>query len=143
MNLWKESLNILKLVVSNSSHIHQASPSVTRNMSSQLVQPRGSLGSLISLAPKLPRVHSMSFGDSSWSLSSDMFKKDLPGRTLEFSFNVSNTPVIGSRYSLEELKDHIETGSSSSTAAAPCWRKPHGCQVCFGLYCLLLDLIEF
>ncbi|XP_047125679.1 protein furry homolog-like isoform X1 [Hydra vulgaris] len=127
VNLWKESLNILKLVVSNSSHIQQAHQSFLRTTSSQLVQPRGSLGSIISLAPKPSRVHSMSFGESSWSLSSDMFKKDLPGRTLEFSFNVSNTPVIGARYNLEELKDHIEA-TPGATTAAPCWRKPHGSQ---------------
>ncbi|XP_057312815.1 protein furry homolog-like [Hydractinia symbiolongicarpus] len=125
VNLWKDSLNILKLVVSNASHIHQITSSNVGITSSQLVQPRGSIGSLLTLAPKLPWGSSLTLGDSSWSLTSQMFKKELPGKTLEFSYNVANTPVIGAKYS-HDGKDEYENGTSS--ASAPCWRKPHSSQ---------------
>lgn len=119
-------MNILKLVVSNASHIHQITSSNVGITSSQLVQPRGSIGSLLTLAPKLPWGSSLTLGDSSWSLTSQMFKKELPGKTLEFSYNVANTPVIGAKYS-HDGKDEYENGTSS--ASAPCWRKPHSSQV--------------
>ena len=124
-NLWKESLSILKLVVSNSSQIQQVNPTHVGITSSQLVQPRGSIGSLLSLAPKLPWGTNLTLGDSSWSLTSQMFKKELPGRTLEFTYNVANTPVIGVKHNHEGRDDY----DSSVSCAAPCWRKPHSSQV--------------
>ena len=53
--MWKESLNILKLVVSNASQIQEPEQPINQGVtSSQMVRPRGSIGSLLSLAPRLP-----------------------------------------------------------------------------------------
>jgi len=127
VNLWKDSLSILKLVVSNSSYIQQVNPTHVGITSSQLVQPRGSIGSLLSLTPRLPWGSNLTLGDSSLSLTSQMFKKELPGRTIEFSYNVANTPVIGAKYSHNNSDDQAEL-TCQGMSAAPCWRKPHGCQ---------------
>jgi len=131
VNLWKDSLNILKLVVSNSSQIQQVSAAQVAMTSSQMVQPRSSIGSLLTLAPKLPWGSNMAAGESPFPFSSQMFKKELPGRTLEFTYNVENTPVIGSKYN--DLKE--ENGNESNYpvcgVSAPCWRKPHGSQVIY------------
>lgn len=125
--MWKDSLSILKLVVSNSSQIQQVSAEQVGVTSSQLVQPRGSIGSLLSLAPKLPWGSNLTIGDSTFALSSQIFKKDLPGKTLEFTYNVANTPVIGSNFN--DVREEGSDMFSSSGTSAPCWRKPHGSQV--------------
>lgn len=127
VNLWKDSLNILKLVVANSSQIQEVAASSTGLTSSQLVQPRGSIGSLLSLAPRLPWGSSLTVGETSFSLTSQMFKKELPGRTLEFSYNVANTPVIGAKFN--HLPHDEADCANQGMTAAPCWRKPHNCQV--------------
>ena len=129
VNLWKDSLNILKLVVSNSSQIQQVSATHVGITSSQLVQPRGSIGSLLTLAPKLPWGTNLAIGENPFSLSSQMFKKELPGRTLEFTYNVESTPVIGSKYN--DIKEDGDHSYQVCGTSAPCWRKPHGSQVCY------------
>ena len=144
MNLWKDSLNILKLVVSNSSQIQHVSQTEGGALtSSQLVQPRGSIGSLLTLAPKLPWGSNLVSGENPFSLSSQMFKKELPGRTLEFTYNVENTPVIGSKHGGVESRDPNEPGLTACGASAPCWRKPHGSQVCVTSFLFLICVILF
>lgn len=131
VNLWKDSLSILKLVVSNSSQIQHVSQAEGGGVtSSQLVQPRGSIGSLLTLAPKLPWGSNLVSGENPFSLSSQMFKKELPGRTLEFTYNVESTPVIGSKHGADNRDPNEPSGALTSCgASAPCWRKPHGSQV--------------
>ena len=124
-NLWVDSLNILKLVVSNSSHIQHIDDPGDGRTSSELVQPIGSVGSLIAIAPKLPWGNNLSLGDNALALTSHMFKKELPGRTIEFTYNVEDTPLIGARYN---SLDKDKKPGNQSVSQAPCWRKPHGSQ---------------
>lgn len=136
VNLWKESLNILKLVVSNSSQIHDDVPREDGSQSSRssiYFQPRASVASLLSVAPKLPWGSSLTLADSSWSVTAPSFRKELPGRTLQFTYDVTTTPLIGAKFdrgSKEVLNDgrSDESGGPSSTQVS-CWRRPHGSQV--------------
>ncbi|XP_065059033.1 protein furry homolog-like isoform X2 [Rhopilema esculentum] len=138
VNLWKESLNILKLVVSNSSQINddlgldgQAS-SQSSIRSSILFQPRASMASLLSVAPKLPWGSSLTLAENAFSVSGQSFRRELPGRTLEFTYDVTATPLIGAKFD-RGSKDGLNEGrtddsSGSSSTAVSCWRKPHGSQ---------------
>lgn len=136
--MWKDSLNILKLVVSNSSQIQHVNPAVGIT-SSQLVQPRGSIGSLLTLAPKLPWGTHLTLGENSWSLTSQIFKNELPGRTIEFTYNIANTPLIGAKYNNVGKDDHPENSTLGlGVSQAPCWRKPHGSQVSANEICFFV-----
>lgn len=99
-NLWKESLDILKLAVSHSSHLDTPPP----RLSSCIV-------------------------DNSWSADTAQMKKELPGRTLDFTFDLSATRVIGCPTALDVAG---ESGKESKTSSADVcgWRKPHLSQVC-------------
>ncbi|KAM6985914.1 protein furry homolog [Aplochiton taeniatus] len=116
---WKDALNILKLVVSRSA---------------SLVHPayghHGQAGELSNL--EVSRV---------WDGSS----KALPGKTLDFTFDISETPVIGRRF--DELQgsggregkarvmavtrstSSTSSGSNSNTVLVPVsWRRPQSSQ---------------
>ncbi|KAM9733099.1 protein furry homolog isoform 3-T3 [Menidia menidia] len=112
---WREALNILKLVVSRSA---------------SLVQP--------SLAQS-----DLSYEDNSrlWDRSS----KALPGKTLDFHFDISETPVIGRRYDdLQRSPGHdaksittavtrstssTSSGSTSNNVLVPVsWKRPQSSQ---------------
>ncbi|XP_059216177.1 protein furry isoform X3 [Stomoxys calcitrans] len=74
---WKDSLKILKLIVTRSSSLQVVPPSEG-----------GSVGFSFSFYGTYP--------------DSDMFcKKELAGRTMEFTFDVSQTPLIGRRILLK------------------------------------------
>ncbi|KAF2884642.1 hypothetical protein ILUMI_21529 [Ignelater luminosus] len=91
---WKEALKILKLVVTRSSTLVAPPASV------QHTYWEGSVTS----------VPHPSFSDS------DVFmKKELPGRTMEFTFDLSQTPVIGRRL----LVKNEESGLTSKPVASP------------------------
>ncbi|XP_029213132.2 LOW QUALITY PROTEIN: protein furry homolog [Acropora millepora] len=101
-NLWKESIDILKMAVSNSSHLDTPPP-----------RPASSVWT----------VH-----DSSWSTEAMMIKKDLPGRTLDFTFDLSATPVIGRKVGSEfpgDLARENKVLSPGGTVDLSTWRKPH------------------
>ncbi|XP_068703466.1 protein furry homolog-like isoform X2 [Montipora foliosa] len=101
-NLWKESLDILKMAVSHSSHLDTPPP-----------RPASSVWT----------AH-----DSSWSAEAMMIKKDLPGRTLDFTFDLSTTPVIGRKITPEfpgELTRENKVLSPVGTVDLSTWRKPH------------------
>ncbi|KAJ0004584.1 hypothetical protein NQD34_010798 [Periophthalmus magnuspinnatus] len=127
---WKDALNILKLVVSRSA---------------SLVHPvyRHSDGDLSNL--EVSRV---------WDGSA----KALPGKTLDFTFDISETPVIGRRF--DELQgsggregkaramavtrstSSTSSGSNSNTILVPVsWRRPQSSQVIFSS-CGDLDMME-
>ncbi|KAF3840941.1 hypothetical protein F7725_006803, partial [Dissostichus mawsoni] len=108
---WKDALNILKLVVSRSA---------------SLVHPsyRHSQGDLSNL--EVSRV---------WDGSA----KALPGKTLDFTFDISETPVIGRRFRGERGKaramavtrstSSTSSGSNSNTILVPVsWRRPQSSQ---------------
>lgn len=78
---WKEASKILKLIVTRSSSLQvvpQQMPTQTERYSS-----------------------SSFFSHGSYSDSEVMFKKELAGRTMDFSFDVSQTPLIGRRILLK------------------------------------------
>ncbi|KAI3373188.1 hypothetical protein L3Q82_006495 [Scortum barcoo] len=127
---WKDALNILKLVVSRSA---------------SLVHPvyGHSQGDLSNL--EVSRV---------WDGSA----KALPGKTLDFTFDISETPVIGRRF--DELQgsggregkaramavtrstSSTSSGSNSNTILVPVsWRRPQSSQVIFSS-CGDLDMME-
>ncbi|EDW40901.1 GM24851 [Drosophila sechellia] len=90
---WKDSLKILKLIV-------------TRSSSLQIVPP--SDGSSAGL----------SFSFYGAYPDSDMFcKKELAGRTMEFTFDVSQTPVIGRRILLK-TEEPVAGGAVSTTGSS-------------------------
>lgn len=91
-DLWKESLNVLKLAVSSCS---------------QLEIP-------------VQRASSLMF-DSTWSLDqSAAARQELPGKTLDFTFDVSLT--IGSP---QECQDVPQRGFNEASA----WKRPQLSQV--------------
>ncbi|XP_017345070.1 protein furry homolog isoform X6 [Ictalurus punctatus] len=112
---WKEALNVLKLVVSRSA---------------SLSLPSYAHGDLANL-----EVSRMMWDGSS---------KALPGKTLEFHFDISETPVIGRRY--DELQGRggrdgkaraiavtrstssTSSGSSSPVLVPVSWKKPQSSQ---------------
>ncbi|XP_034024286.1 protein furry homolog [Thalassophryne amazonica] len=112
---WREALNILKLVVSRSASLVQ---------------------------PSSPHVD-LSYKDAgrTWDRSS----KALPGKTLDFYFDISETPVIGRRYDLLQgspghdgkSRTTAITRSTSSTSSASSssnilvpvsWKRPQSSQ---------------
>uniref|UniRef100_A0A672MT25 FRY microtubule binding protein n=1 Tax=Sinocyclocheilus grahami TaxID=75366 RepID=A0A672MT25_SINGR len=113
---WKEALNILKLVVSRSASL--SLPSYTH----------GDLAHL--------EVSRMMWDGSS---------KALPGKTLEFHFDISETPVIGRRYddlqgsggrdgkaraiAVTRSTSSTSSGSNSNTVLVPVsWKRPQSSQ---------------
>uniref|UniRef100_A0A673LMD8 Protein furry homolog n=1 Tax=Sinocyclocheilus rhinocerous TaxID=307959 RepID=A0A673LMD8_9TELE len=113
---WKEALNILKLVVSRSASL--SLPSCTH----------GDLANL--------EVSRMMWDGSS---------KALPGKTLEFHFDISETPVIGRRYddlqgsggrdgkaraiAVTRSTSSTSSGSNSNTVLVPVsWKRPQSSQ---------------
>uniref|UniRef100_A0A8C4HGF7 Furry homolog a (Drosophila) n=1 Tax=Dicentrarchus labrax TaxID=13489 RepID=A0A8C4HGF7_DICLA len=125
---WGEALNILKLVVSRSA---------------SLVQPSSPQSDL-------------SYEDISrvWDRSS----KALPGKTLDFHFDISETPVIGRRYddlqrspgqdvksrttAVTRSTSSTSSGSTSNNVLVPVsWKRPQSSQVIFSS-CGELDLME-
>ncbi|ELK18720.1 Protein furry like protein [Pteropus alecto] len=124
---WREALNILKLVVSRSA---------------SLVLPACQHGDLSKI--EIRRV---------WASAS----KELPGKTLEFHFDISETPIIGRRY--DELQSSsgpdgkpravavtrstssTSSGSNSNVLVPVSWKRPQYSQVIFSS-CGDLDLLE-
>ena len=102
--------------------------------SSVLVQPRASIASLLSMAPKLPWGSSLTLAESSWSITTQNTRKELPGRTLQFTYDVAATPLIGAKFehgSKETINDgkSEESPSGTNSNALSCWRRPHASQV--------------
>ncbi|EMP30059.1 Protein furry like protein [Chelonia mydas] len=124
---WREALNILKLVVSRSASL--VLPSYQHSDLSKM------------------EIHRV------WNSAS----KELPGKTLEFHFDISETPVIGRRY--DELQSSAgrdgkpramavtrstsstSSGSNSNVLVPVSWKRPQYSQVIFSS-CGDLDLIE-
>nr|XP_023011562.1 protein furry [Leptinotarsa decemlineata] len=112
---WKEALKILKLVVSRSS--------------SFVAPPISVLSHWETLAAPIPHP----------SFNEDAFvRKELPGRTMEFTFDMSQTPVIGRRYlnkSEEQSASAISATPRRSCSISPAdvsplsgWKRPWMCQ---------------
>ncbi|GBM95380.1 Protein furry [Araneus ventricosus] len=92
---WKDALKILKLVVTRSSTL--AAPPAPFTIGS-------SAADCVSIASNT------SFADSEFGT-----KRELPGRTMEFTIDLSQTPVVGQKYLLKDSpKDGEKEGSSAS-----------------------------
>ncbi|BFF97919.1 protein furry [Drosophila madeirensis] len=90
---WKDSLKILKLIVTRSSSLQVVPPS-----------DGSSAGLSFSFYGAYP--------------DSDMFcKKELAGRTMEFTFDVSQTPLIGRRILLKN-EESVPAGAASTTGSS-------------------------
>ncbi|CAO1322409.1 unnamed protein product [Diamesa hyperborea] len=88
---WREALKILKLVVTRSSSLQIVPQTATAASTSHFFQ----------------HIH------GSYSDSEVFCKKELAGRTMEFAFDVSQTPLIGRRLL---LKPDLETNVSTQMA---------------------------
>ncbi|XP_072390599.1 protein furry isoform X1 [Diabrotica undecimpunctata] len=113
---WKEALKILKLVVSRSSSLVAPPITIHSHWESSLT----------------PMPHPSFNEDNIFS------KKELPGRTMEFTFDMSQTPLIGRRF-LHKAEE-ASTSKVSSTPRRSCsispadtspqsgWKRPWMCQ---------------
>lgn len=82
--------------------------------------------------PPRPASSVWTVHDSSWSTEAMMIKKDLPGRTLDFTFDLSATPVIGRKVASELPGEQARENKVLSPGGAvdlSTWRKPHLSQV--------------
>ncbi|XP_042223634.1 protein furry-like [Homarus americanus] len=90
---WKEALRILKMAVTRSSSL--------------VVPPASS--------------HTHYWDHHVFADIESHFKKELPGRTMEFTFDVNQTPIIGRRYlkgsGMIVLPSHASAGSSTVSSA--------------------------
>lgn len=93
---WKDALKILKLVVTRSSTL-AAPPALF------------SIGT--SAADSVSIASNTSFADSEFGT-----KRELPGRTMEFTIDLSLTPIVGQRYL---LKDSPKEGDKDGSTASP------------------------
>ncbi|XP_064619246.1 protein furry-like isoform X4 [Lineus longissimus] len=138
---WKEALKILKLVVTRSSTLAAPPPSMHTSSSSDL--------SHVSSTSKITLGGYTSFAEAEVP-----FKKELPGRTLEFTFDLSQVPVIGQEapedeglgtstvsgvvseagdevileeefVTEEEEKKHVEFVASAQPESVVDWKKPY------------------
>ncbi|KAL3276200.1 hypothetical protein HHI36_020918 [Cryptolaemus montrouzieri] len=114
---WKEALKILKLVVTRSSSLVTPPTSMYSHWDSSL----------------------SSTSHTSFAEDNSFPKKELPGRTMDFTFDLSQTPVIGRKY----LNTKEEAANSPKVIATPrrsCslspadvmpqsgWKRPWMCQ---------------
>ncbi|XP_014285726.3 protein furry isoform X3 [Halyomorpha halys] len=107
---WKEALKVLKLVVTRSSTL--VAPPLTSHHTHWEPSPH------------------LSFTDV------ELFtKKELPGRTMDFTFDVTKTPLIGLRAKAKGKEEGIEEASNSSprrsvslspadSLSVPGWKRP-------------------
>ncbi|GFR96359.1 furry [Elysia marginata] len=92
-NNWKEALKILKLAVTRSSTLAAAPPSSHHSSSSHPSE----------LAVFAHSSHT-SFAEAE---SLTKFSKELPGRTLDFTIDLSKMPIIGRKFIYPESYRHI------------------------------------
>ncbi|XP_016844243.1 protein furry isoform X3 [Nasonia vitripennis] len=107
---WKEALKILKLVVTRSSTL--VAPPTTVHAPSW--------------EPSISSPHP-SFNDN------EIFtKKELPGRTMDFTYDLSQTPVIGKRWLIRQVNEEKNTNSPrrsislspADNGPASGWKRP-------------------
>jgi len=113
---WKEALNILKLVVSRSA---------------SLVVPND-----------IPKTYGGDTGSSEISFTKifNNVSKELPGKTLDFHFDISETPIIGNKYgdqpsaagrngkpkviAVTRSTSSTSSGSNSNALVPVSWKRP-------------------
>lgn len=119
--LWKDALKILKLAVSRSSTL--AAPSYTCNFS--YAPSIATVSSIMSCSSYKDGVNitSSPFADTEFG----SIKRELPGRTMDFTFDIGQAPIVGSKFiakrkalsdkniDIDSSKDVSESGVSSMT----------------------------
>ncbi|XP_067137576.1 protein furry [Centruroides vittatus] len=98
---WKDALKILKLIVTRSSTL--AAPPASMSIGS-------------SSADSVSIASSTSFADSEFGT-----KRELPGRTMEFTIDLTLTPVVGQRFQqkMSNKDSNVTTEKEESTTASP------------------------
>lgn len=110
---WKEALKILKLAVDRSSTLATPSYSSSSNYGcgSSIISSIVSCGAYsdcVSLA-------SSSFTDSEFS----SFRRELPGRTMDFTFDLSDAPIVGFKFiQKRQMMNEAMTNSTKDSDSA-------------------------
>ncbi|XP_015783421.1 protein furry [Tetranychus urticae] len=103
---WKDSLKILKLVVARSSTLAAAPSYTSSNIASISLSSSSTIsGTTPSYSSIIPAdtvsiASGASFADSEFGI-----RRELPGRTIEFSFDLTQTPIVGRKYIVDEKKN--------------------------------------
>ncbi|RWS16502.1 protein furry-like protein [Dinothrombium tinctorium] len=102
---WKDALKIIKLIVTRSSTLAAAPSAPAYNSFNNSLSYSSSVSAdCISIAS------GTSFADSEFSS-----KRELPGRTIEFTFDLTQTPIVGRKYLVKDLEENeIEKEQSSN-----------------------------
>lgn len=87
---WKEALKILKLVVSRSSTLAAAPSYLPSNFSS--------ISNSLSYSSSAPSDSISIASGASFADSEFCIRRELPGRTIEFTYDVSQTSIIGRKF---------------------------------------------
>lgn len=116
---WKDALKILKLVVTRSSTLAAAPSYSTSNyssMSNSMPYTSSTPVDTVSIAS------GASFADSDFGI-----RRELPGRTIEFTYELDQTPIIGRRYMQEEKdtqskseSEDVKDEASLKNSLKPC-----------------------
>ncbi len=102
---WKEALKILKLAVTRSSTL--VAPPSAGSSSASSVAAGGGAASV---------SYPWETGPGANFAEADLyFKKELPGRTMEFTFDLSQTPVIGRRSTSSGTVYAVSSASAASS----------------------------
>ena len=117
---WKDSLKILKQIVTRSSTL-VAPPSTSSTSSTIINSGMNSVSSSINYPSSISDCLIVSGAPFAETDS----KHELPGRTIEFSFDLNQTPIVGRKFidrkesSLKVAAEKDEKKSIDSTSASP------------------------
>ncbi|KAH9507150.1 hypothetical protein DERF_011848 [Dermatophagoides farinae] len=91
---WKEALKILKLAVTRSSTLAAPSYSSNSTYASSIISSIVSCGSYSDGMS----MTSSTFSESEFGSIGSSIKRELPGRTMDFTFDISQTPIVGAKF---------------------------------------------
>lgn len=108
---WKDALKILKLVVTRSSSLVTpptiSAPSYNSSSFNSLISGGSFSADCISIAS------GASFADSEFSS-----KRELPGRTMEFTFDLTQTPIVGRKFLIKNSNEISSNNSSNDKGSS-------------------------
>ena len=91
---WKEALKILKLAVTRSSTLAAPSYSSNSTYASSIISSIVSCGSYSDGMS----MTSSTFSESEFGSIGSSIKRELPGRTMDFTFDISQIPIVGAKF---------------------------------------------
>ncbi|UXI15497.1 Heterogeneous nuclear ribonucleoprotein K [Sarcoptes scabiei] len=114
---WKEALKILKLAVSRSSSLVAPSYSSGTTYASSILSNIISCG-FSSFHNEINNITSNSFAENEFLGTN---KRELPGRTMDFTFDISQMPIVGAKFiakrqAICEMAERIKDGRDSATS---------------------------